>query len=190
MDDRPNDRKKIRKLMSHYLSVSTIHGLSSLHRAKTFLLKLMWILFICISIGGCAFFVVETINSFMDFNYFTLGKIVTKSFMKFPAVTVCSKTYIDTNIKRRMYSCMFENQVCNYTEFSKVTVFDPYFTIDQFCYTFNGGRNYTNDKIELRKSYKSGYNSGLKLNLCIKEGSNYSKRYSNVILKFNYLLFR
>lgn len=165
MKEKPKIRKRIKKTLSHFLSVSTIHGLSSLWRAKYLYLKIMWIAFIILSVGGCAFFVTESINSFLDFNYFTLGKVVTVPYMDFPAVTICSSQYTDTALEIKMYNCVFENQECNYTDFNKVTVFDPFYKIQTYCYTFNSGRNIHNEKIELKKAYKSGYNSGLKLNL-------------------------
>ncbi|RNA43267.1 amiloride-sensitive sodium channel subunit beta [Brachionus plicatilis] len=68
---------------------STSHGFPKIIKNENLSLKLIWIIGVCLSIGCCCFFIIDTIINFSKFEVTTLVRHQTQIPLKFPAISIC-----------------------------------------------------------------------------------------------------
>ena len=66
--------KKIKLMKETFLSIidgSTVHGLPNIFRTTLIILKLIWFLSTTVSVLACAFFILQSINDYLNFDFVT-----------------------------------------------------------------------------------------------------------------------
>ena len=67
----------------------TVHGVPNLVNSKSKIARLIWFIFITISVGGCLYLISSSIIAFRNYDIITNIKVLFKSELDFPAVTFC-----------------------------------------------------------------------------------------------------
>ena len=69
--------QKIKTIISEYTHVSTVQGLSNIFRSEKNISKLTWLIIFLTSISFTIYMVVDTINSYLEYEIVTKVEIVT-----------------------------------------------------------------------------------------------------------------
>lgn len=90
-----NDKKKqiklkIVKRLADWSTNTTSHGIPQIVQAKKFYLKVIWAVFLLVSISLCATMVVKSIKEFFEFDVTTKIREITHENLTFPTVTLCN----------------------------------------------------------------------------------------------------
>lgn len=85
----------------------------------------------------------------MNYEYFITSKVVDAELIQFPVITFCykiaslywtpDKQYQDTVIRNILFNCQFNNHPCYFENFTKLKIFDEYYSTVRDCYAINIG---------------------------------------------------
>ena len=83
---------KIKKETAIILELSTVHAIPNIIRSEKILLKIIWTVFLLISIAACSYCVTKSFTEY--FSYETVSKIEVfyEEKPEFPAISMCSRT--------------------------------------------------------------------------------------------------
>ena len=149
-----NDRRI--KLLEDYTENSTIHGISHVAKKKKIKQRVIWVLIICLSASGCAFFIARSFMDYLSYDVITNYRSLTLIPMIFPTVTICNMNSYNGNtnysIDQMLLSCKFGLEKCYFSDFVPVKI------STYLCYTFN-------NKEKEKTVSRPGYLYGLSLKL-------------------------
>lgn len=97
----------------------------NLMRSNRIFIKVIWSIFIIISVCYCSLFVKSNINSYLQWDVFTKTKIIYKDDLNLPALTICSTYNNHKSIDYFLFYCKFNNiHSCYGSNFEKLEIFD------------------------------------------------------------------
>lgn len=136
---------KLEKHFFEYFSNSTIHAVPNIVREKNIIIKLMWITFFLLSSGLCAYLILESIFSYLEYKVSTVLRRKNEFKALFPTVTICSPNFFTTDYALEYYK--------NSTEISGLKDFSD---LDQIFKVFILA-NFNDGKISLDEIKKFSY---------------------------------
>ena len=68
---------------------SSSHGIPNIARSQSYWLKLMWIICILGSAGGCAFLIYKSLIGYLDFEVVTKITKISETPSPFPVISIC-----------------------------------------------------------------------------------------------------
>ena len=173
--------KKIKLMKETFLSIidaSTVHGLPNIFRTTLIILKLIWFLSTTVSVLACAFFILQSINDYLNFDFVTNIESIDDQNLQFPTVSFCSTSFnFDKvlSLQSILKQCYYKNDPdCFY---NSNNYFEPYNdTLFRKCYRFNRAINMKDNTTSL-----PGRTSGLILSIAETKGlkifiHNYSRK--------------
>jgi hypothetical protein len=171
---------KIKKDTAIILELSTVHAIPNIIRSEKMLLKIIWTVFLLISIAACSYCVTKSFTEY--FSYETVSKIEVfyEEKTEFPAISMCSRTatkYDDFKFFNATINLDGENVTNSLNLF-----YDP---LLKTCYRLNEGKNLNGDNIPIWKSISAGRTYGLNLDLYIPSIHLYTEIYLNIHNKTN-----
>jgi len=126
----------------------------------------MWTFFSVGSFAICVWFSVQTILTYLSFNYDTKIRNIYEQPMLFPTVSFCSClpsfSSSSSQFNNSIIGCIYDNdETCqtSYTEFFEQYQDPRYGT----CYRFNSGRNMNGEPVNLLNSHVSGRSNGFQI---------------------------
>ena len=94
---------EIKKATIQTIDTLTIHGIPSLFRSKHLITKIIWLLLTLVSVGVSFYFVIITINKYLEFNVTTEVSFVDGNEFPFPTITFCNKNKFSTNTSYKYF---------------------------------------------------------------------------------------
>lgn len=86
----------MRKLTEWSMS-TTSHGIPRIVQAKLIYLRVMWTIFLMISVGMCSYMITKSVLKYMEFDVTTKIRMVATDEMTFPVITICNVNAFVTN---------------------------------------------------------------------------------------------
>ena len=155
--------ERIKHIGKCIILASTCHGIPSITRTDLTILKVLWTVSVLIASVFCSYFIVKSVNDYLEFDYFTKTMIIQERPMPFPAFTVCDpypRSNVSFVLEKSLFYCKYNSiHDCDVSFFEPLELFDngKYYQ----CYKLNGGKDKSGSQIELLKSKKSGSLYGL-----------------------------
>ena len=153
------------KLIEEWIFNFSGHGFSNLLREKNKSVKLLWLISILISIGGCFSFIVNSFTQYFSYPIVTTIKVQKVDSLTYPAMTFCGFDNIkngSTNFNTSsILSCQFGQKYC-IDKFESVIIYAS--GSFRECVRLNG-----NKSKELLETSNDGYHYGLKINLFLRK---------------------
>jgi hypothetical protein len=120
--------KKLKILIKSIIEDSTIHGIPRLFKSNSWISKIAWIIFCCISTSFCVYLIISSILIFLQYNVVTTIETTNEIPSYFPVITFCSLNQLQTNNSFYLvnkYSSMnyFSNNVKNFLLMSEISSF-------------------------------------------------------------------
>ncbi len=144
--------------LKNKLLMFTGHGVADLVNSKSLTGRLMWLIFILISIGVTFYLIISSVIAFKNFEIVTNIKLVYQTELEFPAITICP-----LNIKNP------RNFFMTNLNFNELDLYIPNYIddvqIEQMCLRFNG-KNLNSPK-KLLNSKNNSYLGGLNMGFYI-----------------------
>jgi len=103
--------KEFKPILVENLKNSTIHGLPNFIRTNRKSLKILWSICFFISSGFCAYIVLESIVSYMNYGVVTTFRVFNEPTSEFPAIMLCNKN----NFENDFYEELLNNSILNQT---------------------------------------------------------------------------
>lgn len=145
--------------INEILMSTTIHGVPKLIKNQHKLLKLIWLICICMSVCGMGFFLTKSLINYFQYEVITNINVYRDKVAQFPAVTFCIHSTRDTTLDKILISCKFNTLSCNETDF------EHYFSdiADEACFRFNSGRNKLKKRVKIRNISRNDPKTGLNI---------------------------
>lgn len=143
----------IKKKIHEIASVSTAHGIPNIVDADKLVIKLMWLFFFLISVGGCAYFICNSVIDFLNFDVVTKIDVVHESASIFPAVSFCANSKF--NLSDKLFCLM--NLKSEQNTLLKINFTDGF----TYCYQYNGKPSKV---LQFQAGADIGFSIGLKIN--------------------------
>jgi hypothetical protein len=110
MSKSQSKKLNILNLILNTFENSSIHAIPNIVRNESYLIKLMWIIFLFGSTGYCSFLVYQSVMNYMNFDVVSLNRMNPKISVQFPIVTICNMNEFATSYsKELMESIMNES---------------------------------------------------------------------------------
>lgn len=90
--------QKLKETFKESILSSNFHGIANVVKSSSFLLKLMWIIFIMISASFCVYMIVVNILSYLQYEVSTKTRLINEYESIFPTVTICNINFFTTNL--------------------------------------------------------------------------------------------
>ena len=154
-------KQKIIEANTETLESSSVHAIPNITRNKFYSVKLVWIICFMASSGVCAWFIYNSISSYLNYDVVTNIELDYVNKLQFPVISICFNG--KTNIKylnESVISCSFNIKSCeleNDFELYK----DPLYN----CFRFNSGRNMIGESVKKKYAYGKGDLNSLILQL-------------------------
>ena len=103
---------KIKETFIEFGIETTAHGIPNIIRAKSWILKIMWLFFVTKSSAFCCFMIFKSIDNYLDFEVVTKIHLQSNLPIEFPTVSICNWSPIVTD-EAKVY---FEENYYNLTE--------------------------------------------------------------------------
>ena len=87
----------IKETIKSILEDSTIHGIPRILKSKSWISKIAWIIFLCISTSFCLNLIITAVFNYLKFDVVTTIETITKLPADFPVVTICNLHQLQTN---------------------------------------------------------------------------------------------
>ena len=120
----------IKEITTEVFSNSTMHGLSRIIKAKSWIIKIIWITFLLTSIGSFVNYSIESLYDFLDYKVTTEIRTIYETPTIFPTVTICNKNMFTTDFGIKTIKMTIKNlnipNVFNYYVFANLSVEDRY----------------------------------------------------------------
>jgi hypothetical protein len=154
-------KQKCKRKLKESLITLQLHGLPKIISSTDYVIKLMWSFSFLISFCICLYFLIQNVNTYLQ--YSTVNNIDFKSenSMVFPTIKICPiyQTVKNYSLSDTLVICLF-GQILNCSnEFYFKKYFDNF--LNKYCYIFNHGQNNT----PLLKSTRPGPYHGLFITL-------------------------
>ncbi len=127
------DQKKtqILNLISNTFENSSIHAIPNIVRNESYLIKIIWIIFLLGSTGYCAYLVYQSVMNYLSFDVVSLNRIYPKKEVQFPTVTICNVNPFTTSFSKQfmenlLNDSLYENK--NPKESHKLNLFYKRYT--------------------------------------------------------------
>jgi hypothetical protein len=156
--------KTIAANLAKLLSESTSYGLPRIFKSKRIILKIFWLVYFLIGSIATIWFILDTINNYLEYDVVSRIRIISETSMPFPAISICPKVrdaFNHKSIDQIITKCFFNNNSdCNN---NANEYFEKFSTWNGDCIRFNGGRNSVNNSIQIRKQNEPSEVFGLKI---------------------------
>jgi hypothetical protein len=156
-----NLKKDYKTPTNEILLASSLLYLTSPFRSKRFLIKIIWSLFLLLFLFLSIYYVILNILDYLKYETTTTIKTIYEQESEFPTISFCNRLNKDfeLNISELWFNNLnlineWKNHIEQYN--------------DEYCgksYRFNGGINWSNQSIEIKKSKRIGSDEGLWLTL-------------------------
>ncbi len=159
--------------LKEILLSSTSHGIPNLIKNEHRSLKILWIICIFFSFCGCVYFLINSIDEYLDFNKITTISVINNQPAIFPTISICHRKTLSLDLKsidycRISYDLDCLNNPEKYFESFNDTHYGQ-------CLRFNSGKNYKKQSISLLESNYPGSDDGLWLNFKLNSITQFSK---------------
>ena len=82
---------------------TTAHGIPKIISSKLFFLRIIWSIFLLISVSVCCFMVFKSVNNYCDYEVVTKTTLTNQLPSEFPAITICNRSPFVTNESKSFY---------------------------------------------------------------------------------------
>ena len=79
------------------ITSSTIHGIDKIFKPRRTFLKIFWLIFFIVSTAACAYFIANSIMTYLRFEVVTKVQVIYEVPQLFPTVAICSSNIINNN---------------------------------------------------------------------------------------------
>jgi hypothetical protein len=161
--------------LKELFEASSLPGVPILVTTKYNQVKIIWFIFLLISIGTSGYFIYDSINDYFEYQIITNTDVIREEESQFPTITFCvpnndeqnNKTYFLSNYLHRILKyCQFDLTNCTYLDFELYKISNQS-QINETCFRFNSGRNYMNKPTQIKNISNYDPNTGLILLLNI-----------------------
>jgi hypothetical protein len=84
-------------IVTDVVESSTVHALPNISRNKSWIIKIVWIIFFLVSLGYCSYSIAVSIIEYLDFNVNTQISVIRQPMMEFPTISFCNKNSFKLN---------------------------------------------------------------------------------------------
>jgi hypothetical protein len=147
------------------LESTSLPGIALLIKSKQFIVKIIWLLFIVILAGLSIKYVIESIQTYHNYEVVTNIRVISEQSLPFPAISFCmifnrSPSPSVNDMLNVIQYCSFDYNECSSGDFEIFHFPSPF---NETCFRFNSGKNASNQSTLIRNSIKKGIDSGLKV---------------------------
>jgi len=146
----------MKKEIFQLIEFSTAYGLPNIFRSKRFFNKIFWTTFLIVSMALAAFYIVNDLADYFNYDVVTTVKTEYDQPTEFPTVSFCSKQtdlYDKFNIQKRWSVFSSDAGVSDDPDNHYESFISPYYGK---CFRFNSGKNMTNHSIPIKNSTSGG----------------------------------
>ncbi|CAF0973946.1 unnamed protein product [Brachionus calyciflorus] len=93
---RKNLKEQLKTSFKDWILDSTSHGFPKIFKTERPILKIMWIIGLCVSIGLCSYLITRSIMNYVEFGVTTTIRYRTEIPMELPAVSICQNSMFTT----------------------------------------------------------------------------------------------
>ena len=141
------------------LESSSLPGVPILTRSRQVLTRIVWLIFILIFVCLSIKYVIESVQSYYEYELVTNINVYREKESQFPAVSFCMNLIekgIDiASLNEVIVYCKFDGNQCNATDFEITR--DP---SGRMCYRFNSGKNAFNQSTLIKNSTRNNTSGG------------------------------
>ena len=124
-----SNNKKIKNLIKSIIEDSTIHGIPRLLKSNSWISKIAWIIFFCISTSFCLYLIVSSILSFLQYNVVTTIETTNEIPSYLPVITICNLNQLQTNnsfylVQKYSFMSYLPNEVKNFFLMNEISSFN------------------------------------------------------------------
>jgi hypothetical protein len=162
-----------RKIIKEILARSNAHAVPRLIVIKNKYLKILWLFFFLVAIGGCVYFLVRTFSAYLSFTTSTNIDLVIDQPAIFPTVTICNTKNQGLPLNKITYCQINYDSNCQ----NNLNKYFEYFNDSYYgqCLRFNSGKDLNGNLTNLMQGYYGGSNDGLWLNFKIDSNDKFNK---------------
>jgi len=163
-----------REIIKDILSRSNAHAVPRIIKSKNIYLKILWLFFFLVGVGGCIYFLVRTFTAYLSFTKLTSIDVIIDEPSIFPTISICNRRNQSLTLDKISYcqinydSSDCKNNLNKYFE----SFNDSYYGQ---CIRFNSGKDFKGDPTNLIKNYYESSNYGLWLNFKIDSTDRFNK---------------
>lgn len=181
--------KQAKQKFINWIQDSSLHGFPKIFKTDISILKIIWIIFIGLSISGCCFFIFNTVNNFLKFEVTTVIRRKPQNPIKLPAFSICHKDFFLTHnghdFLQKFMQDLNMTDIFNSTFlFNMTQIMDEALYMEIFAYISRSSamdRNLSNDK---KKSLGFNLNSNLISCIYISRPCNISHEFVHYFEKY------
>lgn len=157
--------QEIKEKFSEWCAFSTTHGIPNISRSDSFVIKIIWFLCLIGSSSYCFYLIVQIFVSYFSFGVLISIKVLEKTPVDFPAVTVCNLNPLDRRYSQNYIDKIFEKH--NLTYLNNISLVDLNLNAIKYLIkaNINSDKNLT---MEIKRSF--GFEISFMLLTCFFNG--------------------
>jgi len=138
------------------LESTSLPGIALLIKSKQFIVKIIWLLFIVILAGLSIKYVIESIQTYHNYEVVTNIRVISEQSLPFPAISFCmifnrSPLPSVNDMLNVIQYCSFDFNECSSGDFEIFHFPSPF---NETCFRFNSGKNASNQSTLIRNSIR------------------------------------
>jgi len=91
------NKRTIKENIKSIIEDSTIHGSPRVLKSNSWISKIVWTIFFCLSSSCCVYLIISATLSFLQYSVVTSIETITEIPANFPAITICNLNKLQTN---------------------------------------------------------------------------------------------
>jgi hypothetical protein len=111
------NKKRLRKRVllneriKELLSSSTAHGIPNIVKTDNLIVKIMWIIFLIVSISAGSYYTIDSILDYLKFNTVTTIQVISEDQSQLPVISFCGFPKFNSTIDKIVLSVRFQNKL-------------------------------------------------------------------------------
>jgi hypothetical protein len=102
MENRISKTSKILSLTRDTFESSSIHAIPNIIRNKFLLIKIVWFICFVFSFGGCAWFIIRSINDYLKYDVVTSVRVKYQNELTFPVIGICNLNFFNKDLANQI----------------------------------------------------------------------------------------
>ncbi len=156
--------KRLKAAILDLLYISTAQALLKVFKSKRLFHKISWLFFLTVSTGLCAWFSLNCVTSYFNFDYFTIVETYYEQPTQFPTITFTAaiRSKPLKNLSSMIVECWFNYDKSCFNRPEQY--FESFYSTNLGqSYRFNSGKNMSNHSIDFLNSTIGGRDDSFRL---------------------------
>ena len=120
LNKKNNNKKLVTKLKKEAIEPIeswTTHGIPNIARTRYKSIKIVWAILFLVALGFSIYFVINTVQEFLDYNVTTVVRSISVDELEYPVITVCNKNVISTQEGFDYFKSLLDDSDVSYEDY-------------------------------------------------------------------------